>query len=495
MKKYVKLLLILTVLAITLSLFGCSTIERLFLGGYDYSISDIVMTQVGINEFKIEFSADTGRDDVKVYLTEGFRLTENAKPKEVEKNKDGTKVRFSFTETLNLGEDYYLWLVCGDKEAKTTITAPSMFPTISTNDDGSATFEFKYTYGTAWGSFCDPTGKSVYVSEKPVFDSSAVLIQNNIDITEEKCQIPADKVNSDYYYYSVSVAKEGEVKIISRPVRIFDGFIDQITSISANVTSAPELELSFELDENGSLAAHAEEKLQIIVKTDTADEIYTLGCSYADGKASFRLDLTKLQYESLWYDVLIAWDGAIVMDVPKNFSGRPIEIASSVKLDGVIYSTAGWRPDGAPETDEMLKIYYETDTTKYADEILRGYLVSFSVEDDVPTLNLQVTLRSSQTAAPTLAITAGDKSQIISAEGVLQDDGSYIYSLPVGDALSVADNWYDLRFFVGSTAYEMLKDSCITYENFAEKYQAGARTYEFREWNGMLKLMFTETAE
>ena len=94
-----------------------------------------------------------------------------------------------------------------------------------------------------------------------------------------------------------------------------------------------------------------------------------------------------------------------------------------------------------------------------------------------------------------LAITGGDKTMLVSVSGVLNEDGSYTYSLPVTEGMTEADKWYDLRFFVGSTAYEMLKDSCITYADFSAKYtdNTAARVYEFREWNGFLKLMYTNT--
>ena len=153
MKKLIKLTLVVLMITLTMSLVSCAAVQRLFLGGDPYSFSDIVMTQVGIREFEIEFTANTGKDKVEIYLTDGFRILESSKPEKVERVADGKNVRYSFTKELNLGEDYYLWIVSGKKEAKTSITAPSMFPSITRNDDGTATFEFKYTYGTAWGSF------------------------------------------------------------------------------------------------------------------------------------------------------------------------------------------------------------------------------------------------------------------------------------------------------------------------------------------------------
>lgn len=489
MKKIVKITLLALVVAITLSLASCSLIDRLFLGGDPYEFDNITLTQVGVNEFRVEFDSNCGKDEVEIYLTEGFRRSESVSPKKVEKTADGKKAHISFTETLNLGEDYYLWIVSGDKEAKTSISIPSMFPTIAMNEDGSATFDFKYTYDTAWGSFCDPTGKAVYKSTKPVFDSSAVLIQEGIEITTETCVVPAEMVDPNGYYFSVSTAKDGEVKSISRPVIFFDNLKSQVQGISSTVTNDLKLKISLDIPTSAFYAPMVADSLQLIVKTSIVDEIYVIDCVYEGGVATMEFDMTQLLFDGLWYDLVFAWDGAFVMDVPQYVNGHSIEISSSVKKDGIIYSTVGWKAEDAPQNSEILKVYFEEDTTRYADEICKSYLVSFSATSE-PALVVTAKFKDGISGTPVLAITAGDKTKLTSVYGVLNDDGSYTFSLPVADALTVADNWYDLRFFIGDTAYEMLKDSCITYENYAAKYESGERVYEFHEWNGMLKLSY-----
>lgn len=495
MKKIIKFTLVALVILFSLSLFGCSAIERLFLGGDPYSFSDIVMTQTGVNEYRIEFTANCGNDDVDVYFTEGFRLSDATEPKQVEKSVDGRKARFSFTEQLNLGEDYYLWLVYGDKEAKISLTVPSMFPSITENDDGSAVFNFNYTYGTAWGSFCDPTGKAVYKSDSPVFDSSASLLYDEIDITQENCLIAADVFDKDSYYYAVSVAKEGLVKTVSRPVMIYDDIISQIEGISAKITNDLLLQVDIAIPESAEIADLVEDELQLLVKTDVADEIYLGDCSYSDGVATMSIDCTDLLFDGLWYDVIITWRGAVVMDVPKSFNGVQVDTVSTVKKDGILYNIVDWKPDDAPESEAMLKVYFEEDTTRYADEICASYIVTFTI-DPTPTLNVTVKFKDGISEPPSLAITGGDKVKLACTEGSLNDDGSYSYSLPVHEAFTEADKWYDLRFFIDNTAYEMLKDSCITYADYSNKYtdNTNARIYEFREYNGLLKLMYTDIA-
>lgn len=490
MKKVIRFTLVSLIILLSLSFIGCSAIERIFLGGDDYAISDIVMTHTDVNEFKIEFTANCGKDDVKVYFTEGFRLLPSIKPIEVEKKIDGKNVRFSFTKTLNLGEDYYLWLVYGEKEAKTSIGVPSMFPTISVADDGAATFNFNYTYGTSWGSFCDPTGKAVYKSDKPVFDQSAVLIAEGIDITEEHCALPSDSLDS--YFYSVSTAKEGLMKIISRPVQIYDFLISEVDGISAYLTNDCEFRVDISVSEDSPIASLVNDNLGLMIKSDIADEVYLSSATYSNGVASMKVDLHNLIYDGLWYDVILIWNGSVVMDVPKVFDGKQVDGLATVNGDGLLYYITSWKPEGAPDTQAMLKVFFEENTTKYAEEILKSYLVTFTT-DPVPTLNVTVKLKDNTSETPVLAITGGDKTMLASAEGVVNDDGTISYSLPVTEAMTEAGKWYDLRFFVGNNAHEMLKDSCITYQNYSASYSdpSNGRTYTFQEWNGFLKLMYS----
>ena len=110
MKKIIKLTLIALIVAMTLSLAGCSLIERVFLGGDPYDFSNVTLTQTGVNEFRVDFDVNCGKENVEIYLTEGFRRSESIKPVTVEKTVDGGKAHFSFTRTFNLAEDYYLWV-------------------------------------------------------------------------------------------------------------------------------------------------------------------------------------------------------------------------------------------------------------------------------------------------------------------------------------------------------------------------------------------------
>ena len=504
MKKTIKIILIVLIAALTLSLFGCealNNVKNAFWGGIEdvenaidsigaYTFSDVVITQEGLNTFRIDFTVRCGDDPVEIYLTDGYRLTDSHTAKNVAKVKDGQNTRFSFTETLDLGETYYIWAVYGDKQEKLGITAPSMFPVLMDQGSGEALFHFKYTYGTSWSDFCDPEGKAIYQSEKPVFDSGATLIADKIEITQEDYLIPADVFNPDMYYFAVSTVKDGLITIISRPVISPDKIVGKVNGITASITSDLYFRVDVELSKESISATSILENLQLLVKTDIADDVLVADCTYADGIATMMVDYNQLDWDGVWYDVCLAWNGAIVADIPQYFAGKQVNQSSTVKVDGIIYGIAGWKAGDAPEHSEVLKMYFEEDTTRYADELCKSYIVTFSVDPE-PTLNVTVKLKDG-VKAPTLAITGGDNNKLCEVEGILNDDGTYTYSLPVKTGLTTPDKWYDIRFFQGNKPYEFLKDSCITYANFAASYvdAAGGRSYYFREYNGFLKLMY-----
>ena len=62
----------------------------------------------------------------------------------------------------------------------------------------------------------------------------------------------------------------------------------------------------------------------------------------------------------------------------------------------------------------MLKIYFEEDTTRYAEEFCDSYLVTMDVTDGA-ILNVKLTLKENVYVPPRLVITGGSAAQLGSA--------------------------------------------------------------------------------
>lgn len=444
-----------------------------------YTLSDVVMTQKGVNTYDFEFSADCAGENAKVYFTENDRIKNGDTPVEVESKENGGLVRYSFTRDLQLSEEYYLWVVGGDKEVMLPVTAPSMFPAMETRLAGGAIFHFNYTAGVSWSSFCDPDGKAVYAGDNDVFDETAAVIEEGIAITSGNTIIPAAKFDGAKYYYSVTTAKNGLLKIISSPVTLSEEVFGKFTDISATLDMTS-LEVSVKTDESIS------GRLQLVVKSGAGDEIYSVNPEWKNGGASFKFDCTLLLKNDLWYDLALAYKGAIVCDVPKTFNGKDIVGNYFSTVEGVDYCLTEWKPDGAPDEDYALKLYFKHNLTRYADEFCSGYLVTL---DDSLTLTVKAELKDG-VRPPVLALTGGDEVKLVSAEGTADGNG-YVYSLDISSALTNEGQWYDIRFFFGDVYAELLKDSCISYGDFSKTYISGEKKVTFCEWNGILKITFT----
>ncbi len=475
--------------AIAFAAGGCGGIRRGESEFYAYTFSDVVMTQTGVDSYAFEFSADCSGDDVAVYLTERDRIKPTDTPIQVSAVPDGGKTRFAFSRSLNLNEEYYLWVTGENKQAVLPLTVPSMFPSLDERVEGGAIFNFNYTYGVSWSSFCDPEGKAVYVSDKSSFDSSAEVVESNIAIINNECIVPESKYDAQKYYYSVTTAKNGLLTVISSPVVAGSGIKSQFVGMSASVTAGPKLKVEVKVDADGEIAAAQAEYLQLVVKSGTGDEIYGCSAEWNGGTAVMEFDCTDLIKPSLWYDICLAWRGAIITDVPKRFGGKDTVGASTVNDDGVIYSIVDWKPDGASDDEAMLKIYFEEDTARYAEEFCSAYRVSLNTQNGAA-LSVTLSLKENVHVPPELVLTGGSIVKLAVAEAADNGDGTYSYELPLGEALSEADKWYDIRLVFGTVYAELSKDECITNADFNKVYSVGDRNYIFREYNGLLKISY-----
>lgn len=455
---------------------------------FAYTLSDVVMTQLGVNTYEFALSADCTGDNADVYLTENDRITSSDKPVAVQSAADGELTRFTFEADLQLSEEYYLWVVGEDKEVMLPVTAPSMFPSMEERVSGGALFHFAYTAGVSWSSFCDPAGKSVWVSDKPVYDETASVVQKDIPITDGECIIPQSSFGEDKYYYSVTTAKNGLLTIISCPVTLSSSVYEQFTDIGAGLDGDARLTVTVGVAADSEIAAGSAADLQLVVKSGAGDEIYSADSVWENGVAKMTFDCTLLLEADLWYDMCLAYRGAIVCDVPKLFGSSEVREGSNVTIDGVNYCITDWKPDGAPDSDAALKVYFEENTTEYADSYCSSYVVTLADGDKLE-LTVRVKVKSGLAAVPELAITAGDKTKLASAQGVLQGD-EYVCTLDISSVLKNAGQWYDIRLFFGDACTDLLKDSCIAYGDFrpAEDYSYNGSSYRFEEYNGILKI-------
>jgi hypothetical protein len=441
-----------------------------------YSFSDVLMRQTGINSYGISFAVDAD-EDLDFYLTDGDKLEPSAVPLQVDKDGD----KYVFNTTLNLNSEYYLWGVGASKEAFLPLTVPSMFPYLEkkVNSDDYE-FNFSFTPGVSWSSFCDPTGKNIYASSSSTFDDNAFPVVENVAITAGSATVSASDYDEDEFYYSVIEAKNKLVKIVSTPIVAKDRFASDLTSLSAsleNVNSKPTFSLTAAM-KGDSLFIEDTSKLQLIVKNTSGNEIHASKATSTSSGLRMTIDLSLLEDEGNRYDIVFAYAGTVYMDVPKQFvNGKDIYNSSYLDLDNTKYGFQNW--------EGSLKIVY----THYADKFLSDYKVTMTPTGETPALNLKAEAKDG-VSAPVFAVTSGNKTKIISSASSLVD-GVYEASLNIASSdIDMQGNRYDIRIFFGSEYGEIKKSVATDATTYSVSNTYGNKKYSFAEYEGILKFQY-----
>ena len=186
-----------------------------------YHFSNVEMRELSDNQYQFDFWVDCGSDDVQVYFTERDFLTAADVATTVTKEVNGESAKFSFKASLKKGVDYFLWVVGANKRIALPISAPDMSPYIDKNGV-LIMLSFGFADKTSHISFCDREGKAAYASNSPIFDESAYILSNELPISIQGFYISPTSFSSDKYYFVVLTAKNGLLKIISKPIEIRD---------------------------------------------------------------------------------------------------------------------------------------------------------------------------------------------------------------------------------------------------------------------------------
>ena len=113
-----------------------------------------------------------------------------------------------------------MWVVGADKEIRLPLCVPNINPYLNENDNGGADLYFQFADKISHIDFCDRRGRSIYVSDLPIFDDSATPVAEGLRESASGYRIHAYQFNKDNYYFVVLTAKNGLLKFISLPVEV-----------------------------------------------------------------------------------------------------------------------------------------------------------------------------------------------------------------------------------------------------------------------------------
>ncbi len=487
MKKHAKLLILIALTAVLcITLASCGKTEpRESDEYYAYTFSDVRMIQKGINGYDFSFDVDTVEENVKVYLTERDHIRESDVPIEATRTVAGEKTHFAFSASVQLSQGYFLW-VKGEKEAVLPITAPSMFPSISIVS-GVPQYDFSFTPGVSWSCFCDPAGRAIYVSDKDSFDDSATCIMSKGAITEQTFIL--NNYDESKYYYSVVTAKNGLLTIVSSPVMSSENIVSQISSVSASIAidgGKPILHVNATLND-GEIASSRAQYLELLVKNDTGDEIYSCASVFdeSDNSVEMTFDCSLLLIEGKWYDLAFAYKGTLALNIPDLFDGNAVGSSGTVKIGEYVYSLPVWG-DG-----HALKVTFERHVDM-SDMFDAKYVRAAEIveENGAPILKVTVKLSGSYPDLD-LVITGGSEVVLFTAEREDMADGTTVYKVNLS-GLSEAGKWYDVKFAINGEQAGLYYLDYMSAQELAQKKTIGTRTYGFQTWEAELKVEFTE---
>lgn len=484
MKKHTAIIVVLIVVFALTAMVGCAPTRIEDKEFVAYTLSDVVMTQLGINTYRFDFDVDCGDEQVNVYFTERDRLKESDTAEDVDITVHGEKAHFTFTKQLQLSEEYYLWVI-GSKQVELPITAPSMFPNME-RTDGGVMFHFNYSYNVSWSSFCDPMGRAVYVSDKAAFDESATVLREGIKITEQDYIIHESEYDTNKFYYSVTTAKNGLLKIVSAPISILSSVYEEMQNVQlsfATVQNKPTMKIDLTFTADGVFASEQAQDLQLFVKNDIGDEIYSSLANWSNGVVTFLFDCSNLITAGKWYDVCLAYRGAMVGDIPCRIGNTDVDLSATCPTEsGIIFKFANF--------EGQLKVYYEYPSESAFDKC--NFTVRFDA--DTESLVLTITKLNQGETIPTFAITAGSTERLLEAF-YRRDGDNYVYTINLSSLPDHPDEpynpdksiWYDVRLFFDSVCAEIGKDAAV---DFGAEFNVGNRVYQFREYEGWLKISF-----
>lgn len=335
-----------------------------------YEITKVDIQQKGANTFDFLVYSDIApSDSAKVYITRYDKLTDGDEPISYE-NQDG---KFGFRAEVSY-DSYFIKIVDGTKIATLPMTRPQMAPAL-TSGAKSNVLTYNFVNGTSWSSFCDPTGKSVYKSASPVFDESAQLVAQNVNIfgvDSTTDNAPSDQMP---YYYVVLSAKNGIVTYVSAPVMTVENAFKNLKVEMTEVEGKKMLKVS------GKFAVSGDVALELYSADTKLGRVMELVGERVTGEAGDRfevlLDMTQVvsgaSGAGIWYDIKLASSSGSLYEL----STESADMGQTMKNGNVTFEFKEW--------NNILKLNYQ----------LYDYDVSsvrIELVDGVPTLIVEGTM-------------------------------------------------------------------------------------------------------
>lgn len=446
---------------------GSLSTEKYEIVGIDF----VSMTQKGAHTYDLNVTleekfAESG--DVKLYLSKNDTFnTEKSRELIYDKKQDGT---FQINNiTYNAG-DYFLYVKVGEETGIYPLTIPKMSPKTWMNGD-IVNIEFEVDGNTSWSSFIDPTGKNVYRSASKIFDDTAVIMEENIDILTSSFS-DSNATKDEPYYYIVFNGKNGKFRYISAPL-FYTATQGDVEAKFYEEKDKPYLELSGNLY---AVSEEAERVMQLRVgnyngddptSTFMVDNIYSGGDKTA---FTFKIPLENLKEASNNLVIFLTENGTMC-EWSINVSN--LDLSAYTFSSGI--AQYGLTDENALKITRMLDAYDNINVT--LDKTSEGAVLKVQ-----GTHKYGVGGKDYQ-----LILTATDGQQYM-AENEVNEGKKFSFEFPL-EQLYSSGVWYDIQVkCVNEIAYYDIASSAA---NLEESVTVGEKKYNFEEYGGLLKIQYS----
>ncbi len=430
-----------------------------------YEITKVDIVQKAANTFDYTITSDIAPSDTaKVYITRYDSIPNDLAA--IEYTADGGA--FSFTTDVKYNQ-YYIYVVDGDKTAVLPMTRPQMAPTLENIEEGKV-LSYKFVQGTSWSSFCDPTGKSVYRSAKTVFDETAELVAKSVNIFGKDTTTDTSASEDKPYYYVVLSAKNGIVTYVSAPVMTLDkAYADVAVTLSLE-EDKPVLTVSGKFVAGGGVAVElysADEKLGKVLEI-VGDGVY----GAAGETFSAKLDVSDVvsgeSGAGIWYDIKLSNLVGGLYDV----SATSANMSQTVQHGGVRFEFKEW--------SNILKLnyaYYDFSVSSVT--IDASKVPTLIVEGLVPATLSDVKLHADMTVD-------GNKEDLL-WDNVATVDGTFKFVVDLSKLVrkDTPWAWFHIRTYTDETTYKQEDLNRGDALSIGQEFKYNDVTYVVKAWNGI----------
>lgn len=214
----------------------------------------------------------------------------------------------------------------------------------------------------------------------------------------------------------------------------------------------------------------------------TEDKIFKVENKGKGNNLSFTFDLTKLNSPGTWYDVIIG---------NKDFTSyKDVTVASANLEDKVTYKKKDYK---FAEWNRQLKVYYESDT---AAGLAKGQSIDdikavLILKDGKPVLRVQGTMKGIDNGNVQLGIRTEDK--VTKVANLTGTKNRFLFDFDL-TKLGKSGTWYDVVIIEKkSEAYVDVSTKAVYSMDISISHNDNV--YRFADWDGDLKVYYTNTAE